>query len=128
MNWPELKSEHRPWTRWWWLGSAVSEAEITRHLELFHAAGFGGVVAFELAEGDSAMVHRFLDALELVLPVTTLGGVASQILYPALSSHRALEPERRRALGIGDGLLRLSAGIEEAGPEAALLRGGARNP
>jgi cystathionine beta-lyase/cystathionine gamma-synthase len=77
-------------------------------------AGFGGVVAFELAEGDSPMVHRFLDALELVLPVTTLGGVASQILYPAMSSHRALEPERRRALGIGDGLLRLSVGIEEA--------------
>lgn len=76
--------------------------------------GFGGVLAFELANGDSAAVHRFLDALRLVLPVTTLGGVASQILYPALSSHRALEAERRRSLGIGDGLLRLSVGIEDA--------------
>lgn len=76
-------------------------------------AGFGGVVAFDLARGDSPAVHRFLDALRMVLPVTTLGGVASQILYPALASHRALPPERRRALGIGDGLLRLSVGIEE---------------
>lgn len=81
-------------------------------------AGFGGVVAFELvsrngANADSAAAHRFLDSLRLVLPVTTLGGVASQILYPAMSSHRALEPERRRALGIGDGLLRLSVGIED---------------
>lgn len=76
-------------------------------------AGFGGVVAFDLAGGDSPAVHRFLDALRLVLPVTTLGGVASQILYPALASHRALPPERRRAIGIGDGLLRLSVGIEE---------------
>jgi cystathionine beta-lyase/cystathionine gamma-synthase len=84
-------------------------------------AGFGGVVAFELAGGDSAAVHRFLDALRLVLPVTTLGGVASQILYPALSSHRALEPERRRGLGIGDGLLRLSVGIEEVGDITADL-------
>lgn len=76
-------------------------------------AGFGGMVAFELAQGSEAAVLRFLDALRLVLPVTTLGGVASQILYPAMSSHRALPPERRRALGIGDGLLRLSVGIED---------------
>jgi alpha-L-rhamnosidase len=31
------------WTRWWWLGSALDEYEITRHLEFLHAAGFGGV-------------------------------------------------------------------------------------
>jgi cystathionine gamma-synthase/methionine-gamma-lyase len=87
-------------------------------------AGAGGVVAFDLAAGDSPAVHRFLDALTMVLPVTTLGGVASQILYPALSSHRALPPERRRGLGIGDGLLRLSVGIEDiADITADLARG-----
>lgn len=84
-------------------------------------AGFGGVVAFDLADGDSAAVHCFLDALRLVLPVTTLGGVASQILYPALASHRSLPPERRRSLGIGDGLLRLSVGIEDVGDITADL-------
>jgi len=75
--------------------------------------GSGGVLAFDLANASRAAAERFLDALRLVLPVTTLGGVASQILYPALASHRALPPERRRALGIGDGLLRLSVGIED---------------
>jgi cystathionine beta-lyase/cystathionine gamma-synthase len=77
------------------------------------AEGFGGMVAFDLAAGSEPAVLRFLDGLRMILPVTTLGGVASQILYPARSSHRALPAERRRALGISDGLLRLSVGIED---------------
>ncbi|MCG8349872.1 MAG: PLP-dependent aspartate aminotransferase family protein [Chloroflexales bacterium] len=75
--------------------------------------GYGGMVAFELSQASETAVLRFLDALQLCLPVTTLGGIASQILYPACSSHRTLPPERRRELGIGDGLLRLSVGIED---------------
>lgn len=43
LDWPEVRREARPWTRWWWLGSAVSETEITRHLEQFRQAGIGGV-------------------------------------------------------------------------------------
>jgi cystathionine beta-lyase/cystathionine gamma-synthase len=74
-------------------------------------AGFGGMVAFSLRGGEPEVL-RFMDALQLVMPVTTLGGVASQLLYPARSSHRALPAERRRELGIDDGLLRLSVGIE----------------
>jgi cystathionine gamma-synthase/methionine-gamma-lyase len=86
--------------------------------------GYGGVVAFDLAAGDEPAVLRFLDALRMIMPVTTLGGVASQILYPAQSSHRALPPTRRRDLGIGDGLLRLSVGIEApADIQADLGRG-----
>lgn len=42
-RWPTMTQESRPWTRWWWFGSAVNEAEITRHLESLRAAGFGGV-------------------------------------------------------------------------------------
>jgi len=41
--WPPITSACRPWTRWWWMGSAVDEAEITRQLQLFQAAGIGGV-------------------------------------------------------------------------------------
>lgn len=42
--WPaSLTRESRPWTRWWWLGSALDETEITRSLEAFHTAGIGGV-------------------------------------------------------------------------------------
>jgi hypothetical protein len=40
--WP-VTSESRPWTRWWWLGSEVDEANLTRELEQFRAAGLGGV-------------------------------------------------------------------------------------
>lgn len=42
-DWPDVSAESRPWTRWWWPGSAVSEDELARHLDLFHAAGIGGV-------------------------------------------------------------------------------------
>lgn len=41
--WPSSTRESRPWTYWWWPGSAVDEANITRELERFAAAGFGGV-------------------------------------------------------------------------------------
>jgi hypothetical protein len=43
LAWPVPTAETRPWTRWWWLGSAVDEANLTRELELFREAGIGGV-------------------------------------------------------------------------------------
>jgi len=72
----------------------------------------GGMVAFEL-DGGREEVFRFLEALQLCLPATTLGDVYSLVLYPTISSHRALTPEQRAEVGIGDGLLRLSVGIED---------------
>ena len=47
------------------------------------------------------------------LPVTTLGDVYTMVLYPAMSTHRTLTEQERTAAGIGDGLVRLSAGIED---------------
>jgi cystathionine gamma-synthase/methionine-gamma-lyase len=76
--------------------------------------GFGGILSFELRGAGQAEVFRFMEALELVLPATTLGDVYSLTLYPAHSSHRQLSPEVRAALGIGPGLVRLSVGIEQA--------------
>ncbi|MEB8339552.1 glycosyl hydrolase [Streptomyces endophyticus] len=43
LDWPRFAREARPWTRWWWLGSAVTEAGLARHLEQFQQVGFGGV-------------------------------------------------------------------------------------
>lgn len=80
----------------------------------FGGRGFGGMISFELRGADKPKVFRFMDALRLVQPATTLGDVFSLVLYPAHSSHRALPPETRRALGIGDGLVRMSVGIEHA--------------
>jgi cystathionine beta-lyase/cystathionine gamma-synthase len=61
-----------------------------------------------------AQVTRFMDALRLVLPAPTMGDVYSLCLHPARASHRGLTPAQRAALGIGDGLVRLSVGIEDA--------------
>ncbi len=79
---------------------------------LFQGRGYGGMVAFDLAEADQSQVFRFFDALRLCLPATTLGDVCTLVLYPAHSSHRALSPEERACIGIGDGLVRMSVGIE----------------
>ncbi len=81
--------------------------------QLFGLRGYGGMVAFELREGTQAAAFRFLDALKLILPATTLGDVYSLALYPVMASHRAVPPAERLRLGITDGLLRLSIGIED---------------
>jgi cystathionine gamma-synthase/methionine-gamma-lyase len=80
---------------------------------LFRDGCYGGMVSFEIAGADRAQVFRFMEALELILPATTLGDVYSLMLYPAHSSHRTLSPEERAAIGIGEGLVRLSVGIED---------------
>ena len=81
---------------------------------LFDGRGFGGMLSFDLRDAGKADVFRFMEALDLVLPATTLGDVYSLSLYPAHSSHRQVAPEVRKAIGIGDGLVRLSVGIEDA--------------
>jgi cystathionine beta-lyase/cystathionine gamma-synthase len=70
------------------------------------------MVSFDLAEAGQQEVFRFFEALKVCLPATTLGDVCTLALYPAHASHRALSPEERARVGIGDGLVRLSAGIE----------------
>lgn len=81
--------------------------------QLFSERGFGGVVAFELRDADEAKVFRFMEALKLIQTGTSLGDVYSLLLYPAQSSHHALGRAERLRQGIGDGLVRLSCGIED---------------
>jgi cystathionine beta-lyase/cystathionine gamma-synthase len=81
---------------------------------LFSGRGFGGMLSFDLRGAGQSEVFRFMEALELILPATTLGDVYSLTLYPAHSSHRQVTPEVREAIGIGAGLVRLSVGIEDA--------------
>lgn len=73
---------------------------------------FGAIVSFELANAGRDEVFRFMNALKLVVPATSLGDVHSMMLYPAMSSHRELSPKHRERMGISDGLVRLSVGIE----------------
>lgn len=81
--------------------------------DLFGSRGFGGMISFEFRHATQAAAFRFLDALQLILPATTLGDVYSLALYPVMASHRAVPPAERARLGIGDGLMRLSIGIED---------------
>jgi cystathionine gamma-synthase len=59
-------------------------------------------------------VRAFLDGLECFTLAESLGGVESLVAHPATMTHAAMAPEVRAAAGIGDGLLRLSVGIEHA--------------
>ena len=53
-----------------------------------------------------------MDTLRLCVRATSLGDVFTSVLHPATASHRDLAPARRQALGITDGLIRISVGIE----------------
>ena len=75
--------------------------------------GFGGVVTFEL-DTDLEGAIRFIDACRIPYIAPSLGGVESLIEMPVLMSFWDVEPAERQALGITDGLVRLSCGIEDA--------------
>jgi cystathionine gamma-synthase/methionine-gamma-lyase len=83
-------------------------------LRQFGQCGFGGMLSFEIAQADRAKAFRFMESLKLCLPATTLGDIYTLVLHPATTSHRALTSEDRLKIGIREGLVRLSAGIEDA--------------
>ncbi len=72
----------------------------------------GSLLAFEL-DGDKRRAFRFLNALELIDISNNLGDAKSLITHPATTTHQRLSPEARAELGIGEGLLRLSVGLED---------------
>lgn len=82
--------------------------------QLSGGRGGGAVLSFEVRGAGKPEIFALLDALQLIQPATSLGDIYSLMLYPAISSHRSLTPAERHSLGIGDGLLRLSTGIEDA--------------
>jgi cystathionine gamma-synthase/methionine-gamma-lyase len=84
---------------------------------------YGGVVTFDLKDGTMPAAFRFLDALELAASATTLGDLFSEVLYPAISSHRRVGAAERARLGISEGTLRLSVGIEDVADILADLDG-----
>lgn len=75
--------------------------------------GFGAMLSLEL-DGDTEAVRAFIEGLEYFTLAESLGGVESLIAHPATMTHAAMTAEARAAAGIGDGLLRLSVGIEHA--------------
>ncbi len=75
--------------------------------------GFGGMVT-AILKGGLDESRRFLERCELFALAESLGGVESLIEHPAIMTHASIPPEIRAELGISDGLVRLSCGIEDA--------------
>lgn len=73
--------------------------------------GFGSMLSFELGSMENA--NRFVQALKLCYFAESLGGVETLVCHPATMTHAAVGAEGRKKLGITDGLIRLSVGIED---------------
>jgi cystathionine beta-lyase/cystathionine gamma-synthase len=80
-----------------------------RARELFD--GFGGMLSFEL-KGGAAAAQRFIESTTLPIIAPSLGGVETLLTLPVKTSHSGMSQEDRKALGITDGLIRMSVGIE----------------
>ena len=73
--------------------------------------GYGGMISLDL-KTDLAGTRRFLEAVRIFALAESLGGVESLIEHPAIMTHATIPAETRAKLGIGDGLVRLSVGVE----------------
>ncbi len=104
-------ASHRRVRRVWYPGLASHPQHALAQRQMH---GFGGMLAFEI-EGGEAAARGFLGRLRVFTLAESLGGVESLAGYPAAMSHSAMPAEARRAAGIGDDLVRLSIGIEDAG-------------
>ncbi len=85
--------------------------------------GFGPMLSFEVVANRDA-VNRMLAALQAVRLVLSFGGAQTTLSHPATSSHRGLSPQARAALGIHEGFLRLSTGLEDPADTIADLERG----
>ena len=102
-NHPQVKGVNYP--------GLASHPQHKRAAKLFD--GFSGMVSFEVRGGVDA-VEAFTNKLRLPANAPSLGGVESLLTRPAQTSHIGLSPQKRQELGIPDGLIRLSVGLEAA--------------
>ncbi|RZL89775.1 MAG: PLP-dependent transferase [Variovorax sp.] len=99
---PQVARVHYPGLR-----SHPQHELATRQME-----GFGGMISIDLRT-DLAGTRRFLEAVRIFSLAESLGGVESLIEHPAIMTHATIPAETRTRLGIGDGLVRLSVGVED---------------
>ena len=98
---PEVERVHYP--------GLASHPQHNRARELFD--GFGGMLSFELQGGVEA-AERFIQNTSIPICAPSLGGVESLITRPVTTSHACLSPEECKQVGISEGLIRLSVGLE----------------
>ena len=76
-------------------------------------SGFGGMMTFDM-KGGLENARKFLKTVKVFACAESLGGVESLIEHPAIMTHASVPKENREKLGITDGFIRLSVGIEDA--------------
>jgi cystathionine beta-lyase/cystathionine gamma-synthase len=91
-----------------------SQHELARRQQLdpYGQPGFGGMISFDLPDFETA--KRFLASIKLFTLAESLGGVESLICHPTSMTHASVPAEERHRIGLSDGLVRLSVGIEDA--------------
>ena len=76
--------------------------------------GFGGIVSFSLKEDTVEAATAFVTSTRLFKLAESLGGIKSLVSHPAQMTHKTIPADRRRAAGVADSLIRLSAGLEDS--------------
>lgn len=100
--------EHPKVTKVYYPGSASHPQHA---LALRQQRGFGGMVSFEVGSLEAARI--VLESVKLCTLAESLGGVETLICHPATMTHASVDPDKRQRLGITDGLVRISVGIED---------------
>ncbi|KKE99383.1 O-succinylhomoserine sulfhydrylase [Mycolicibacterium obuense] len=95
-----------------WVKYPLLESHPQFDLAKRQMTGGGTVVTFELAGGTKDRAFEVLDKLRIVDISNNLGDSKSLITHPATTTHRAMGPEGRAAIGLGDGVVRISVGLE----------------
>ncbi|MFN2530590.1 MAG: PLP-dependent aspartate aminotransferase family protein [Pyrinomonadaceae bacterium] len=108
----ERLRHNRRVARVYYPGSTGETREVTQRM--LREPYAGALVSIELAKNSRQAAFNFMNALRLCVRSTSLGDVFTSVLHPATSSHRDLAPAHRSQLGISDGLVRISVGIENA--------------
>jgi cystathionine gamma-lyase len=100
--------------------SLVAWLETRDDVAKVHYPGFGGMVSFVL-KGDLGAATRFVKATRVFTLAESLGGVESLIELPAIMTHASVPPDVRESIGLPDGLIRLSCGVEDLADQRADL-------
>ncbi len=79
----------------------------------FHGSEYGAIVSIRLADDTREAAYRFLNALQLCTRAASVGDLFTGIVHPATATHRELSPAKRAEIGITEGLIRISVGIED---------------
>jgi len=80
---------------------------------IFHSESRGAIVTIRLADDTREAAYRFLNALDLCTRAASVGDLFTGIVHPATATHRELSPAKRAAIGVTEGLIRISVGIED---------------